>query len=177
MNIIPWRTKHDVPVTRETPSIAPIAEFRSEIDRLFERYFRGSWMEPLDWSEPWARTTGELVPAVDVAEDDAEITVRAEVPGLTPEDIDIRVSGNVLTIRGEKKETKEERTGDRYHYERRFGSFSRSVELPASADLEKIDAEERNGVLTVHVRKMPASQAKKISVKGTPAKKLAGAGT
>lgn len=176
MNIIPWRTKHDVPVTREFPPSPSIADFRTEMDRLFDRYFRGSWMEPFEWSEPWARTAGELIPAVDVSESDSEITVRAEVPGLSPEDIDIRISGNMLTIRGEKKETKEEKSGDRYHYERRFGCFSRCVELPASADLDSIDAEERNGVLTVHVKKMPVSKAKKISVKGTAGKKLAGAG-
>ena len=75
--------------------------------------------------------------------------------------------GNVLTIHGEKKETSEDRRDDYYYRERRFGSFTRSVELPSTADVDDVIAEQANGVLTVRVPKVPTAKAKKIDVKST----------
>ena len=74
------------------------------------------------------------MPALDVSESEKRITIRAEVPGVTPDDLEITVSGNMLTIRGEKSASSEEEHDDFYHSERCFGSFTRRIELPASAD-------------------------------------------
>jgi HSP20 family protein len=176
MNLIPWRKTHGIPVARESALSTPIGEFRNEMDRLFDRYLRrGSWMEPTGWFEDIDGPKRDFIPSVDVAENDKQITICAEVPGMDPENVDISVSGNLLTIHGEKKECTEEKKDDFYHCERRFGSFTRSMELPVTADVDQIDAELVNGVLTLHVKKLATAQAKKIDVK--PAKReLAGAG-
>ena len=174
MNIIPWRKKHSIPVARESARSTPISELRSEMDRLLDKFYRGSWLDPTGWSENFDWPTREFMPSIDVAENDKQITIRAEVPGMDPQDIDINVSGNVLTIHGEKKESTEDKGDDYYHCECRFGSFTRSVELPATADLDDIAAEQCNGMLTVCVKKLPTAHAKKIDVK-TSRRELAGA--
>lgn len=166
MNVIPWRKKNNIPVARESALTAPISQFRGEMDRLFERYFHGWWPQPANWAaEDFEWNAREFMPSVDVAESDKQITIRAEVPGLEPKDIDLHVSGNVLTIHGEKRASTEDKGDDFYHCERCFGSFTRSVELPATADLDHIDAEQTNGVLTVSVKKLPTARSKKIDVK------------
>jgi len=172
MNIIPWRKRHFVPVNPEAKTT--MHHFRREMDRLFDRFLdrfphHGTWPEPSDWTDDPDRPQGMLVPSVDIAENEKQITIHAEVPGLGPDDFEISVSGNVLTIRGEKRECTEDKSADHYHCERRFGSFTRSIELPADADLESIEAEERHGVLTVAVRKIASAEhkPKKIGVKVT----------
>lgn len=166
MNLIPWRKKNEIPVSRETTLSAPISEFRNDMDRLFERFFHGGWARPASWAaEDFAWKTREFMPSVDVAESDSKITIRAEVPGMDPKDFDLNVSGNVLTIHGEKKETTEDKGDDYYHCERCFGAFTRSIELPATADLDDIEAEQCNGVLTVCVKKLPTAKSKRIDVK------------
>ena len=175
MNLIPWR-KTSIPVSRESALSTPVSELRSEMDHLFDRFFRGSWLEPRGWTEALDWSARDFMPSVDVAENDKEITIRAEVPGMDPDDIDVNVSGNVLTIHGEKRESSEDKGDDYYHCERRFGAFTRSVELPATANLDDIEAEQRNGVLTVCVKKQATAKAKKIGVKAPQQKsKLAAA--
>lgn len=168
MNLIPWRRTQGLPAGRESTFSAPLAEFRSEMDRLFDRFFRrGPLAEASDWFEDTGSPIQELMPRIDLAENDRHITIRAEIPGLDPDDIDINVSGNVLTIHGEKKESSEDRRDDFYYRERRFGSFTRSVELPSTADLDDVVAEQSNGVLTVRVKRVPTAKVKKIDVKST----------
>jgi HSP20 family protein len=181
MNLIPWTRKRNLPLMREMASpgamtpIMPIMELRREMDQLFDRFFREPWSGNREWwpQETWARF-GELTPSVDLLENDKSITVRAELPGMEPGDVDIQLSGNVLTISGEKKESCEQKGEDYYHCERRFGSFRRSFELPTSADLDKIQAEFKNGVLNLTVAKTAEAKPRKVSIKGAkPA--LAGA--
>jgi HSP20 family protein len=166
MNITPWRKTRGMPLARESSLSTPISEFRGELDRLFDRFFRGGWLRPSTWAEATTEWPGgEFLPSLDVAENDKEIVIRTEVPGMDPKDVDVSLSGNVLTIHGEKKESSEEKSEDYYHCERRFGSFSRNVELPATADLEHIEAEQRNGLLTITVKKAVTAKPKKIGVK------------
>lgn len=156
MNLIPWRNKQS--------SLAPassLLELRHEMDRLFDRFFTGG---------PWGAFDGDggalaaWSPTLDVDEDEKNITVRAELPGLDPNEIDLTVNGRVLTVSGEKKEeTERQEKGYRYS-ERRFGSFRRSVELPAEVDANAVGAEYRKGVLTVTLPKTAASQARRIQV-------------
>ena len=158
MGLIPWRSKLRERGSEET---SPLAALRTEVDRLFDSFIR----EPLgglDWSfgggRPWS-------PAIDVAENDAEVMIRAELPGIEPEDLEVSVSANQLVLSGEKKESREEQGKDFYHSERRFGAFRRSVPLPQGVDPEKVEAEYTNGVLTIHLKKSPAVPAKRIEVK------------
>ena len=173
MSLIPWKRGQNIQVSRESALGTPISEFRAEMDRLLSRCFGGTSFEPARWFEEAGWSTREFVPSIDVVENDKQITIRAEVPGMDPKDVDVNVSGNVLTIHGQKKESTEDKGADYYHCERRFGSFTRSLELPATADLDNVSAEQSNGVLTICVKKLPTAQAKKISVKA-PKREMAG---
>ncbi|KPK82502.1 MAG: hypothetical protein AMS25_02075 [Gemmatimonas sp. SM23_52] len=145
-------------------SESPISRFHEEVDRLFERFFREPFLgesrllpELRSWTTAWS-------PSLDVKESEDEITVRAELPGVDPKEIDISLHGDVLNISGEKREESEERREGYYDTERRFGSFRRSIALPAEVDQEKISAEYDKGVLTVKLQKSGRTAAKRIPV-------------
>jgi HSP20 family protein len=134
----------------------PFALARSlqdEIDRQFSRSVL---------NEEWENG---IVPRVDVQEDAETIKVEAELPGLTKDDIEVRLIDNRLTIKGEKKEEQERKEGDFTIRERRFGSFHREFVLPATADASKIDAGITNGVLTVKIPKKEEAKPRQIEVK------------
>ena len=140
---------------------SPLANLRSEIDRLFESFLRepfGAIEWPFGSERGWA-------PAVDVAEDGREFTVRAEMPGLDPKDLEVTISGSHLVLAGEKKETTEKEGKDYYHTESRFGSFRRTIPLPDAVDPEHVEAEYTNGVLVIHLKKSPSAATKRIDVK------------
>lgn len=162
MSIVSWKKKEagSVPVAQSTEAV-PFVHFRTEMDRLFDRFFGES--SPL--SGAGFESFKGWHPSLNVAEDDEEVVITAEVPGLEPKEIDISLSGNILTIQGEKKEEKEEEKGDYRHVERRFGSFKRSVELPSTANLDDIAAEHKNGLLKIKVRKTEAAKPKTIPVR------------
>jgi HSP20 family protein len=104
-------------------------------------------------------------PVVDVSESENDITVKAEIPGIDPKDVDISITGDTLTLKGEKKEEKEN-TGKSYHrVESSYGSFKRVITLPASVDVDKVTAEGKNGILEITLPKKEESKAKKINVK------------
>lgn len=162
MHLIPWRRQHNSPEHREQAGApVPMREFRSQLDRLFERFMGDPWS---GFDEAWSRSM-TMIPAIDLSETDGMITIRAEVPGMNPEDIDVQVSGNILTIAGEKKESREESDEEYLHCERRMGQFRRSIELPTSADTEQIEADFSNGVLEIHVQKAPTATARHINVR------------
>ncbi len=162
-NLIPWRNKVGEAERDNGSTENALARFHTEIDRLFERFFS----EPFGgsrWLPEWSSWTTTFAPSLDVSETGDTVTVRAEVPGVDPKELDISVSGDVLTIRGEKKEQTEERSEGYYHSERRFGSFRRSVPLPASVDRDKITAEYDRGVLTVRMPKSEKAAGRRIPV-------------
>ncbi len=138
-----------------------VSRLRREMDRFWDDFFgpgpRGL-MRP--GSEEWT-------PAVDVAETPEKVTVKAEVPGMDPKNIDISLVGDVLTIKGEKKSEREE-TKENYHLvERSYGSFSRALRLPAAVDADKIEANYEKGVLTVSCPKTEPVKPKAIEIKTT----------
>jgi HSP20 family protein len=155
--------------TEKTPSL-----LGGDVDRLFDEFARGMMVSPfyrraLDW-DPFRRIekiTGVVMPDVDVTETDTELRISAELPGMEEKDVEIELSGNQLTVRGEKKEEREETKKDFHVSERRYGSFRRTLQVPETVDAEKIDAEMKNGVLTVVLPKTEEakSKARKISVK------------
>jgi HSP20 family protein len=108
---------------------------------------------------------GNFVPAVDVYEDSQKVQLKLEVPGIRPEDLDIRVEGRTLTVRGERKFESEEKEENFHRIERRYGTFVRSFTLPATVDADSIDAQSADGVLTITLAKKPEAKPKQITVK------------
>lgn len=108
---------------------------------------------------------GEIIPAFDISEADDHIMVRADLPGTDAKNIDISLSGNVLTIRGERKDERTEEKENYFFSERQFGSFSRSFTLPSDVREEGIEAEYKDGVLRVTIPKSETTRQKKIEVK------------
>ncbi len=112
---------------------------------------------------------GNFVPAVDVYEDAQKVALKLEVPGIRPDDLDIRVEGRTLTVRGERKFESEEKEENFHRIERRYGSFVRSFTLPATVETESIDAHSADGVLTITLAKKPEAKPKQITVKAQTA--------
>jgi HSP20 family protein len=110
------------------------------------------------------KATGLITPDVDVTESDTEIRVSAELPGMEEKDIEVEMSGNRLTIRGEKTEEREQKEKDYHVSERRYGSFRRMLTLPDSVDAAKVAAEMKNGVLSVVLPKTAEAKARSRKV-------------
>jgi HSP20 family protein len=110
-------------------------------------------------------TVTEWSPAVDIAEDDKEYIIKAELPGMSKENIKVTVEGGVLSIAGERKAEKEEKTKKYHRIERNYGTFTRSFTLPDDASGEKVTAEFKDGVLKVHLPKEEKAKAKSLEVK------------
>ena len=127
--------------------------------RFFEDFFSGF---PLGAS--LAQTEESWKPAVDILEKDGNLILSAELPGVNEKEIDLKLEGNVLTLKGERKLEKDE-TKDTYHrIERFYGSFTRSFTLPNTVDPEKIKAEYKNGILTVTIPQKPEVRPREIPV-------------
>ena len=134
-----------------------LARLHGEMDNLFGGFFRG-FDGPFAGYKAW--------PAIDVAEEEDAIIVRAEVPGCKADDINISVHNNVLTISGEKKLSEEKKEKGYYHVESSYGSFKRELTLPTDVDQSKIDAACKNGVLSVTLPKAEKAKAIKVKIKG-----------
>ena len=127
-------------------------------DRMLEDFFS---TDTRFFGEP----VTSLMPLMNIEETKDIYRITVEVPGMEKDDIDIEVKDNVLTISGEKKEEKREEEGTFYRRERRFGKFSRSINLPNDINVDGISAEYKNGVLTLTLPKTEEAKAKKITVK------------
>ncbi|MBX9846947.1 MAG: Hsp20/alpha crystallin family protein [Xanthobacteraceae bacterium] len=150
----------------------PLEALRREIDQLFEDFGLRSLRAPFGRAgidvEPFWR--GEITwgktPAVDFVDNENSYVVTAELPGLSEADVDVKYVDGTLTIRGEKKEQKEEKKKDYYLAERRYGSFQRAFQVPNGVEADKIEAVFKNGVLTVTMPKTAeaAKNEKKIAI-------------
>lgn len=136
----------------------PFRELEEEMERLFEEWpFR-----------PWTRralVAREWAPRVDMFDRADKVIVRAELPDVKKEDIDISVAGGVLTIKGERKAEKEIKDEDYYCCERFRGTFYRAIQLPTDVEAEKIEANYADGILEITLPKVPEVKPKKIEVK------------
>jgi HSP20 family protein len=145
--------------------------------RKLRPWFRRGSLESIreEMQDLLSRTFGEegdvwsadrIAPSLDLAESDNALEVRMDIPGMEAKDIDIQVNANVLTVSGERKEEREEK-GKTYHrVERRVGTFSRSVTLPCPVKEDAVDAQYKNGTLTIKLPKTEEAKARKITVKG-----------
>jgi HSP20 family protein len=120
--------------------------------------------------------TSSFVPAVDIYEDEHNVTVKMEVPGIDQKDIDVRLENNTLTVRGERKFEKDEKEENFHRNERRYGSFYRAFTLPNTLDPEKVSADYENGVLKVRIARKAEAKPKQIKVTIGPGKTLEGKG-
>lgn len=145
---------------------------RREVDRLFQNFMVGwPWGQSAFDVSPWTHlsaTFGRGVPPADVVEKDKAFEIALELPGMSEEDIEVTVSDDMLTIRGQKSEEREEEKEKYRVSERRYGEFERSFRLPDSVDAEKIQAACKKGVLYVTLPKTAAAKkkARKIAVAG-----------
>jgi len=120
----------------------------------FDDWLDGFWSEPFEGFLPTTRSAWRSgFPSIDVSEDEKEVTVRAEIPGMSEKDLTITCHNGMLTIRGEKKQEKEEKGKNRYYRECSYGSFERSIPVGATAIGEKTKAKYNHGVLTIIVPK------------------------
>jgi HSP20 family protein len=153
------RTKH-LPITHEDAN--PFSLLHHEMGSLFDRFYRtfdvGPWFE---------EDNGFFSPKIDVTEGEKEIRVTAELPGIDENDVEVLLGRDSLTIRGEKKDERENRGKDYYHSECSYGSFSRMIPLPEEVNTEKAEAHYRKGVLTVTLPRTEETikDTKKINVK------------
>lgn len=145
-SLIPWEPFREV------------ISLRDAMNRLFDE----------SWLRPWWRTgeggMGAFVP-VDMYEKDDRIIVEASLPGMNPKDIDIRVTGNTLTIKGEFRDEDEGKRGRVHFRERRYGAFQRTLALPVDVDSDKAEATFENGILRLELPKTEEAKAKQIAIK------------
>lgn len=135
-----------------------MASLRRAMDRM--------WDENFAFPQQWDRQAN-WGPALDVIENPDNYVVKASIPGVAPEDVEITLTDNVLTIKGETKQEKEDKQENYHLRERHYGSFMRSVTLPVSVDADKVEAVNEHGVLLLTLPKSEAVKPKKIAVKAT----------
>jgi len=150
--VVPVGSKR--PVARAEAN--PFAFLQQEIERLFDGFSSNF---------PAFATTDVALPRMDVSETDKVIEIVAELPGLEAKDVQLNLADNVLNIRGEKRDEREEKQKDYHLVERSFGSFGRSVQLPDGVKAEDISAEIAKGVLKVTVKKPAPKQSRQIEIK------------
>jgi HSP20 family protein len=141
-------------ITRWEP-FRDLARLQDEVSRLFDdRVYRTS--ESIGWT-----------PSCDIYEDEEAVTLRFELAGVDPKDVEVRFENGVLTVKGERKLEKEEQRENYHRVERSYGTFTRSFSLPGSLDAERIKAETQHGVLSVTLPKKPEAKPRAIQVKVT----------
>jgi len=145
MEIIPWKP------------FGEVSSLRKEMDNLWNS-FLGETAFPRSFSNDW-------LPSVDVSETDDQLVIKAELPGLDAKDVNVSISGDLLTVKGEKKK-EEERKDEHFHSSERFyGSFQRSFRLPSNIKTDEVDATFNKGILELTLRKTAESKKKEIEIK------------
>ncbi len=145
MDIAPWKPFGD------------LGSLRGEMDKLWDRFFTRKTIAGA-LSEEWS-------PSVDISETEENLFVTAELPGLEAKDVNVTISGDLLTIKGEKKKEKEEKDEHHHYIERFVGSFQRSFRLPVDIQSEKIEASFKKGVLKITLPKAEEAKKKSIEIK------------
>lgn len=152
--LTPWKEKQDIGIRQGDDN--PMLQFRREFDDLWERFWGGR-----DLGLASAGDGGWLSLPAGLEDQESEYVMRAELPGFDPDEIDVKVSGDVLTVRAEHKAVEKQDEGSSY----RYGRFQESFRLPRGVLGEQIDARYHSGVLELHLPKSEESKAKRIAVK------------
>ena len=151
-DLVPWGRERGVSASRDRED--PFSSLHREMNRIFEDFAQSFDLAP------WPGWEAEgFHPRTDVSETDDEVVVTAEMPGLNEKDFELNLTGDLLTLKGEKRHEREEKEkGSVHRIERSYGSFQRSIQLPCEVVAEKATADYRNGVLTVTLPKAPSAQ-------------------
>jgi HSP20 family protein len=134
-----------------------LSTMKTEMDRMLDRFWEGDF--------PALPAMGDWAPALDVSETKDAVMIKAEVPGMDAADINLSLHDQTLTLKGEKRQEKEEKEEHFYRIERMCGAFVRTVRLPATVDGSKVTAGFKNGLLTVRLPKAPAAKGTTIPIK------------
>lgn len=164
-DLIPWtRNKQEVSPRDGHFDETPLLSLQRDINRVFDDFWHQFERPSLGWNGG----LGNGAPRTDVSETDDDVDISIELPGLSEKDVEVNVTDDVLTIRGERKEEKEDKSRGYHVSERSYGSFHRMVPLPPGVDTDKAEANFKNGLLTVHFPKTPEAKAKvkRIEVRG-----------
>lgn len=139
----------------------PFYSLQREMNNLFDDFFRGFDITPRGFY-----TSGQtnFTPSVDVKENEKEFIIKAELPGVDEKEIEVTVTGDAVTIKGEKKEEKEDKGKNYYYLERSYGSFNRVIPLAVETESDKAEASFKNGVLNITIPKSPAAKVKGTKV-------------
>lgn len=155
-NLVPsLRRRTDDPMKREEEDL--FSALQREMNRLFDDFSSGSDISPFGAMRERSKT---FFPSIDVKEDEKEMRVEVELPGMDEKDVEVLLTENTLTLKGEKKQEKEDKKKDYYHMERSYGYFNRMIPLPAGIDVKKVNASFKNGVLSVRLPKAEESKSK-----------------
>jgi HSP20 family protein len=157
--------------SKETRELAPwrpfadLTKWERDMERMMDDFFDRR-MRPW-WPERWFRTEGLLTnaPAMDVYEDKDDLVVKAELPGIEKDHVEVNLTDHTLTIKGEKEKEDEVKEGKYYRSEQSYGSFIRSLQLPAEVQADKVKASFKNGILEVRLPKTEEAKTKEIKVK------------
>ena len=155
-------TKESLPVSR---SSGLFDDFRTEMEKMMERFFGDTAATASRTGLPSLMTAGAVRPAIDVTENDKAITLTAEIPGMSEEEVDLSVADGMLTLKGEKTVSHESKQDHSVVIERNYGSFYRSFPIPDRVDQNAIDAKYEKGVLTVTMPKKPGQETTERKIK------------
>jgi HSP20 family protein len=147
-DVLPWKRNKD----------KHAKDLRHEVDSMYDRFFEPDFLPSTLFGK------GKWGPKLDISEGRKDIIVKAEIPGIEAKDLDISIDGRRLNIRGEKKQEQTEEEETYYRIERSYGYFNRTIELPAEADPDKVEASYKKGILKIKLRKTKSSESKRINV-------------
>jgi HSP20 family protein len=146
-------------LARWTP-MGNLQSFQDEMNRMFNQFFRGGTGEEAGWG---VRT---WTPPVDIYETDDALILKAELPGVSKDDVSVEVHQNTLTLRGQRKHEAEVKEENYHRVERAYGTFQRSFVLPTMVDQDKVQATFKDGVLELHLPKSEAAKPKRVAITG-----------
>jgi HSP20 family protein len=144
-------------LNRRNDNWSPLADFRREMDSLFDDFFSATLGSQREQSNAWT-------PACDVAEEDGHYMLSIEMPGISKDDIKIEMAENTVTISGERRFENKKREGGAWYGERRYGKFQRSFTLPAGIDADKVEANYQDGVLHLAIPKAETAKPRQIKI-------------
>lgn len=165
MNRSVAKTKED---TKLTPQMSPGLNVFDQMEKMFENFSTSGWLRPFHWDTPAIndlRTSFETnIPSVDIIEDDGDIIVKALMPGIEKKDIDISLTKNTVTIKGESSHEEKGEKGEYYRHEISKGSYLRTMTLPSQVDDSKAKAKFKDGVLELKIPKLEETKRSKVKI-------------
>lgn len=161
MSLLPWKRNQPAPVTTPLSQVSPL---QRDMQRMFDRFFSGF---PSVTGFPTGFEGFSSYPPVSVSDTGDALLVRAEVPGMQPDDLEINVEGNSLTLRGEKREEAREENESCFVSECSYGAFMRRLDLPCNVDSEKAEAHMEKGVLSLRLPKVAGEASRTIKIQAS----------